>query len=230
MLNTLNFSKFRCNRLRCFNLFWKEKVCLSRGTVLHESTLQGIHLRNLIDEEDDVQNKIVHNTKLVYEKTIGMKKKCQKIYDVKLLPSSNETPPVLALKYFNSTDENFKKIKKADESINLPYRRHFSVKLQNTDEEAEEVVNFDAKPYNANNSIFSDEDLPIINEKDKSCEYAYFKYLGLNYQRFICMHTGMTQVYQSILLVNGRPRLSAHIVCIGEVHHLVVISLFLCPP
>lgn len=187
MLNTFNLSKFRCNRLRCLNLFLKEKICLSRGTALHESTLQGMHLRRLNDEEDDVQNKIVHNTKLVYEKTIGMKKKCQKIYDVKLIPSSKETPPVLALKYFNSTNENFEKIKKADESINLPYRRHFSVELQNTDEEAEEVVNFDAKQYNANSSIFSNEDLPIRNEKDKSCEYAYFKYRRVNIL-FVCTY------------------------------------------
>lgn len=168
MLNTCNLSKFRCNRLRLLNLFLKEKVCLSRSTALHESSLQGLHLRQSNKEEDDVQNKIVHNTILVYEKTIGRKKKCHNIDDVKLFPSSNETPPILALKYFNSTDDNFKTIKKEDESVNLPYRRHFSVKLQNTDDE--EVV--EAKPYNANNnSIFSNQDLPIINE-DKSCEYA----------------------------------------------------------
>lgn len=171
MLNTFNLSTLRCNRSRCLNFFTKEKICFNWVTALHESTLQGLHLRHLNDEEGDIQNKIVHNTKLVYEKTIGKKKKLQNIDHINNLPSSNNTPPVLALKYFNSTDENFKNIKKEDESVNLPYRRHFSVNLRNTHKE-EELV--DAEPYNVNNSsIFSDQDLPTINEKGKSCEYAY---------------------------------------------------------
>lgn len=165
------FLNCRCNKFRSFNLFQKENICLSSGPALHESTMQVLHLTHQKNnDEDDIQKKIVYNSKLYYEQTIGEKIKRLNLNNVELIPPSNKPPPVLALKYFNITDENFNNVKKEDVSVNLPYGQHFSVELQNSHEKDTSNVGLN-NVYNSSET--SNQNLQLIDVKGKSCKYLH---------------------------------------------------------